>query len=181
MLGPIYRFFFKIRGWKLVGFIPPDLQKFVMVVAPHTSNWDFFVGLGARSMMGVDTRFVGKKELFKFPYGWIFRKLGGYPVDRSKNTNMVDAVCDIFESKDRFSICLTPEGTRSYAPVWKTGFWHIANKLQIPIVMVSMNYETKEIAIEKPFFTSGNIDNDIAFMKEHFKSVPGFHPEKGVH
>ena len=94
---------------------------------------------------------------------------------------MVDAVCDIFESKDRFSICLTPEGTRSYAPVWKTGFWHIANKLQIPIVMVSMNYETKEIAIEKPFFTSGNIDNDIAFMKEHFKSVPGFHPEKGVH
>lgn len=181
MLDPLYRFFFKLRGWKVVGKIPLDLKKFVMVVAPHTSNWDFFVGLGARSMMGVDTRFVGKKELFRFPFGWIFRKLGGYPVDRSKKTNMVDAVCEIFDSKDSFSICLTPEGTRSYAPVWKTGFWHIANKLQIPIVMVAMNYQTKEIIIEEPLFTSASMEDDIAAMKAYFSKVPGHHPELGVH
>lgn len=151
-----------------------------MVVAPHTSNWDFFVGLGARSIMGVDTKFAGKKELFKFPFGWIFRALGGYPVDRSKNNKFVDAVCDIFDSKETFSICLTPEGTRSYAPVWKTGFWHIANKLKVPIVMISMNYKTKSVIVEAPFFTSDDMEQDIAKMKEHFRNVPGYHPELGV-
>lgn len=180
MLGPVYRFFFKIRGWKVVGKIPDDLKKFVMVVAPHTSNWDFFVGLGARSVMGVDTRFAGKKELFRFPFGWIFKKLGGYPVDRSKKNNFVDAVCDIYDSKERFSICLTPEGTRSYAPVWKTGFWHIAHKLNIPIVMIAMNYETKSVVIEPPFFTSGNMETDISKMKDYFRKSPGLHPELGV-
>lgn len=151
-----------------------------MVVAPHTSNWDFFVGLGARSMMGTDTRYVGKRELFRFPFGWIFKALGGYPVDRSKNNKFVDAVCDLYNSKDRFSICLTPEGTRSYAPVWKTGFWHIAHNLQIPIVMIAMNYQTKSIVIEKPFSTSDDIDSDISKMKDYFKNVPGYHPELGV-
>jgi 1-acyl-sn-glycerol-3-phosphate acyltransferase len=180
MLGSIYRLFFKLRGWKVVGEIPKDLKKFVMVVAPHTSNWDFMVGLGARSVMGVDTKFAGKKELFKFPYGWIFRALGGYPVDRSKNNKFVDAVCDIYDSKEKFSICLTPEGTRSYAPVWKTGFWHIANKLNIPIVMIAMNYQTKRVVIEPPLFTSGDLEKDIAKMQDYFRKVPGYHPELGV-
>jgi 1-acyl-sn-glycerol-3-phosphate acyltransferase len=131
-------------------------------------------------MMGTDTRYVGKRELFRFPFGWIFKALGGYPVDRSKNNKFVDAVCDLYNSKDRFSICLTPEGTRSYAPVWKTGFWHIAHNLQIPIVMIAMNYQTKSIVIEKPFFTSDDIDSDISKMKDYFKNVPGYHPELGV-
>jgi 1-acyl-sn-glycerol-3-phosphate acyltransferase len=131
-------------------------------------------------MMGTDTRYVGKRELFRFPFGWIFKALGGYPVDRSKNNKFVDAVCDLYNSKDRFSICLTPEGTRSYAPVWKTGFWHIAHNLQIPIVMIAMNYQTKSIVIEKPFSTSDDIDSDISKMKDYFKNVPGYHPELGV-
>jgi len=177
MLGPIYRFFFRKRGWKLSGEVPKDLKKFVMIVAPHTSNWDFFVGLGARSMMGVNTHFAGKKELFRFPFGWLFRKLGGYPVDRSKRNNFVDAVCDIYNSKEEFSICMTPEGTRKYAPNWKTGFYHIAKNLHIPIVMVAFNYEKKEVRIETPFYPSGDIDKDIAFMKSYYKSVPGKIPE----
>lgn len=152
-----------------------------MVVAPHTSNWDFFVGLGARSMMGTDTRYVGKRELFRFPFGYIFRALGGYPVDRSKNNKFVDAVCELFNSKDNFSICLTPEGTRSYAPIWKTGFWHIAHNLNIPIVMIGMDYKSKSVVIKEPFLTSEHVESDISKMKEYFMQFEGFHPELGVH
>lgn len=151
-----------------------------MVVAPHTSNWDFFVGLGARSMMGTDTRYVGKRELFRFPFGYIFRALGGYPVDRSKNNKFVDAVCELFNSKDNFSICLTPEGTRSYAPIWKTGFWHIAHNLNIPIVMIGMDYKSKSVVIKEPFLTSEHVESDISKMKEYFMQFEGLHPELGV-
>lgn len=132
-------------------------------------------------MMGTDTRYVGKRELFRFPFGYIFRALGGYPVDRSKNNRFVDAVCELFNSKDKFSICLTPEGTRSYAPVWKTGFWHIAHNLNIPIVMIGMDYKSKSVVIKEPFLTSEDVESDISKMKEYFMQFEGFHPELGVH
>jgi 1-acyl-sn-glycerol-3-phosphate acyltransferase len=180
MFRHVYAFFFRLAGWKLVGGIPKDLKKYVMVVAPHTSNWDFFVGLAARSLMRIDTKYVAKKELFRFPFGWLFRALGGYPVDRSKSHNFVDAVSDLFKDKDRFSICLTPEGTRRYAPKWKTGFYYIALKAKVPVVMVGFNYKTKEVIAEPPFWPSGDEEKDIAFMKEYFRKIPGKYPEKGV-
>lgn len=131
-------------------------------------------------MMGTDTRYVGKRELFRFPFGYIFRALGGYPVDRSKNNKFVDAVCELFNSKDNFSICLTPEGTRSYAPIWKTGFWHIAHNLNIPIVMIGMDYKSKSVVIKEPFLTSEHVESDISKMKEYFMQFEGLHPELGV-
>ncbi|HEX5003037.1 MAG TPA: lysophospholipid acyltransferase family protein [Bacteroidia bacterium] len=180
MFRPVYAFLFWLTGWKIKGSINPDLQKYVMVVAPHTSNIDFFVGLAARSLMKIDTKYVAKKELFVFPFGWIFRALGGYPVDRSKSHNFVDAVADLFNKKERFSICLTPEGTRSYAPKWKTGFYYIALKAEVPIVMVAFNYQKKEVVAEPPFWPSGDEERDIEKMKTYFRNVPGKHPEKGV-
>lgn len=151
-----------------------------MIVAPHTSNWDFFVGLGARSILKLDTKYVAKKELFIFPFGWFFRKLGGYPVDRSKHTRFVEAVCDIYNSKERFGVAITPEGTRSYAPEWKTGFYYIANKLKIPVIMVAFNYEKKEVVLEEPFYITGDSEKDIAIMKNYYRNIPGKNPENGV-
>lgn len=180
MIRPIYAFLFRLAGWKVKGGISPDLKKYVMVVAPHTSNVDFFVGLAARSIMRIDTKYVAKKELFRFPFGGLFRALGGYPVDRSKSNNFVDAVSGLFKDKESFSICLTPEGTRSYAPKWKTGFYYIAQKAHVPIVMVAFNYMTKEVIAEPPFWPSGDEEKDIAFMKAYFRKIPGKHPEKGV-
>ena len=151
-----------------------------MIVAPHTSNWDFFIGLAARSILRVDTKYVAKQELFRFPFGWIFRKLGGYPVDRSKNTNFVDAVCDLLEKNPEFSICFTPEGTRSYVPKWKTGFYYIALKTKLPIIMVGFNYVKKEVCVEPPFMPSGNLDKDLEFMLSYYRKIPGKFPEKGI-
>lgn len=176
----IYNFFFKLFGWKIQGSIPTELKQYVMVVAPHTSNWDFLVGLASRSILKIDTRYVGKKELFRWPFGWLFRKLGGYPVDRSRNTNFVDAVADLFKEHKDFSICLTPEGTRSYAPNWKTGFYYIAQKAGIPVLMVGFDYGSKMIVIAPPFYPSGDIENDVEKMKQFFRKMKGKIPEKGV-
>ncbi|MBL0343459.1 MAG: 1-acyl-sn-glycerol-3-phosphate acyltransferase [Bacteroidetes bacterium] len=151
-----------------------------MIIAPHTSNWDFFLGLASRSVLGLETKYVAKKELFRFPFGWIFKNLGGYPVDRSKSNNFVDAVVEVFKTEPEFSICITPEGTRSYAPVWKTGFYYIAQKAGIPIVMVAFNYATKEVVVEPPFYLSGDIEKDFEFMKNYYRKVPGRNPKKGV-
>jgi 1-acyl-sn-glycerol-3-phosphate acyltransferase len=180
MFRPIYVLLFRLAGWKVTRGISPDLKRFVMVVAPHTSNWDFMVGLAARSIMRIETKYVAKKELFKFPFGMLFRALGGYPVDRSKSNNFVDAVVDLFNTKKTFSICLTPEGTRSYSPNWKTGFYYIALKAKVPIVMVAFDYKNKEVSAEPPFWPSGDEEKDIAFMKAHYRRISGKYPEKGV-
>lgn len=151
-----------------------------MIVAPHTSNWDFFVGLAARSILKLETKYLAKKELFRFPFGIIFRMLGGYPVDRTKHTNLVDAVANVYNAHERFSICITPEGTRKYVAEWKTGFYRIAEKLNIPIVMAGFDYSKKHVTVEPPFFTTGNIEKDIDFIKKYYRNIKGKHPELGV-
>lgn len=176
----LYRFFFNALGWKVKGRVPADLKKYVIIVAPHTSNWDFLVGLAARSILGIDSKYMAKKELFRFPFGWLFRKLGGYPVDRSKTNNFVDAVCDIFNSKEAFSIAITPEGTRSYSPKWKTGFYHIARQLQIPVIMVAFDYPSKTVRVETPMMLTGDIDREIESMQSYYRTIKGKNPELGV-
>ena len=176
-----YSLIFKWTGWKVRGSVPESLQQFVVIVAPHTSNWDFFVGLAARSLLHLDaTYYIAKKELFRPPFGWIFRKLGGFPVDRSRNTNLVDAVVELFNKYPRFSIAITPEGTRSHVPKWKTGFYYIALKANIPIVMVGFNYTAKEVTVAAPFMPTGDVEKDMEFMLSHYRKIPGKHPLQGV-
>ncbi|MBL0030856.1 MAG: 1-acyl-sn-glycerol-3-phosphate acyltransferase [Bacteroidetes bacterium] len=117
--------FLKALKWKIVGQVPEE-KKYIIVVAPHTSNYDFMIGLAVRSIMGFKASFLGKKELFRWPFGWLFRKLGGYPVDRSKHTNLVDAVAAIFDAHDKFAIAIAPE---EHANMLKSGnpdfiIWH---------------------------------------------------------
>ncbi|MCC6385542.1 MAG: 1-acyl-sn-glycerol-3-phosphate acyltransferase [Bacteroidia bacterium] len=152
-----------------------------MIVAPHTSNWDFMVGLAARSILKIDTKYLGKKELFRFPFGGLFRYLGGYPVDRARSTNMVDEVVKIYDSHNRFSICIAPEGTREKTEKFKTGFYYIAAKLNIPVVMVGFDYADKEVRIREPFDVSGEIEKDMLHILEFFSTVKGKYPEKGIH
>ena len=180
MFRLISHLLFRLTGWKVTGSVPTTLHQYVMIVAPHTSNWDFFVGMAARSILKVNTKYVAKKELFRFPFGWIFRKLGGYPVDRSKNTNFVDAVVELLEKNPDFAICFTPEGTRSYVPKWKTGFYYIALKRKIPIIMVGFNYAKKEVAVETPFMPTGDVEKDMEYMLNYYRKIPGKFPEKGI-
>lgn len=172
---------FKLSGWRIEGKPPHFLPKFVMIVAPHTSSWDFFVGVAARSIAHLEyVKFLGKVELFKWPQGILMRSLGGYPVDRSKNNNLVDNVVDIFNSKERFSIALTPEGTRKKVKKLRSGFYHIAKKAGIPIVMVGFDFERKLIDIQKPFYPTENTEKDMDEIWNYFSGVSGAKPELGI-
>jgi 1-acyl-sn-glycerol-3-phosphate acyltransferase len=114
----IYKFIFWVLGWKIVGDVPRDQKKYIIITVPHTSNWDFIIGVMVRGIMGFKSKFLGKKSLFKAPYGWLFRWLGGYPVDRSRSRNLVDQVIDIYNQHREFVIAVAPEGTRK---TWMNG------------------------------------------------------------
>ncbi|MCB0791783.1 MAG: 1-acyl-sn-glycerol-3-phosphate acyltransferase [Flavobacteriales bacterium] len=172
---------FRIMGWSVRSDMPPDLDKYIIVVAPHTSNLDFFIGLFARSIMRMnDVRYLAKKELFRWPLGSFFRALGGYPVDRSKKTNLVDQVAELFRTMPGFKIAITPEGTRTHVDRWRTGFYRIAQQADVPIVLAAMDYGRKEVAFSDVFPMTGDQDADIARMMAHFRGVRGRHPDKGV-
>lgn len=180
ILRPLYILIFeKILGWRIIG-NKPTANKFVMVVAPHTSNWDFMVGVWARSTLRMKAWYVAKKELFIWPFGYLFRALGGFPIDRKKSTHLVDQIVDLFNSREYFNLTITPEGTRSYNDNWKTGFYHIAQKAGVPIQLVGFDYERRIVQIAEPFTPSGNLEADIREMKNWFKQFKGKVPENGV-
>ena len=124
MLRPVYSFLFFLAGWTINGGFPPGLKKFIIAVAPHTSNWDFIVGVAARSILRIrQAKFLGKRSLFKSPFGFIFRWLGGYPVDRSKSEDRVAQAVALFNTHDEFILAIAPEGTRKKVERLKTGFY----------------------------------------------------------
>jgi len=180
MFAFLYKFFFTKLGWTIRGEWPKDLKKFIIVVAPHTSNWDFMIGLCVRSITNLESGFLGKKELFRFPFGWLFRKLGGHPVERSKSTNFVDAVTNIFNSEEQFVVAIAPEGTRKYSPNWKTGFFYISQKAQVPIVPVAIDYPSKSVIIDKPLNVEGDVSVFIDSLQSWFSNYTGKVPEFGV-
>lgn len=169
----LFDFAFRISGWKLVGNVPRHLPKSLIIVCPHASWTDFPIGLGARSMMNIPIYFWGKKELFDGMMGGIFSWLGGYPVDRSKNNNLVGAIVDIYNSKDSFHAVLAPEGTRKDVEALKTGFYYIAVQAKVPIVMIGFDYVNKQIRIEEPFMPTGDFEVDKLIIAEYYRTVPG--------
>lgn len=157
-------------GWKLVHDFPQDLQKYVVIAAPHTSWQDFPIGILARNTSGVKINFIGKASLFKGPFGFIFRSLGGTPVDRSTSNNLVDAIVNIFETKEQFRLALSPEGTRKKVDKWKTGFYFIAKGANVPIVMATLDFGKKQVKISEPYYTTDNKDKDFEYFHSFFNS-----------
>ena len=164
--------YFQLMGWTMNG-VFPEVKKCVVIVVPHTSWLDFPLGLLARRVINKKFHYVGKKSLFRAPYGWYFRWLGGAPVDRSKSSDMVSAIAKVFDEHEEFRFALAPEGTRKKVANWKTGFYYIAHKAGIPIVMVAFDYGKKEIKISQPITTSGNYDQDWPVFREFFRGVKG--------
>ncbi len=169
--------FFKILDWDLENHFDPGIKKCIIIVAPHTSNFDFFIGLLVRKILNIHIDFIGKKELFRWPYGWYFRMIGGSPVDRSKNQKKVDAIAELFEKHEVFRLALSPEGTRKKTERWKTGFYFIALKAKIPIIMVSFDFREKLVKISKPFYPTGNFEADFTGIKDYYVGVEGKVPE----
>ena len=174
----LYKFFFTRLGWKINGDVPRDLKKYIIVVAPHTSNWDFLVGLAVRSIMKFPSNYLGKKELFNPPFGWLFRKLGGYPVDRKGSHNLVDQVAEIFKSEDQFIIAIAPEGTRKNVTKWKTGFYHIARGAGVPIVMSYLDFKRKVAGVGPTFIPTGDIEADFRVFEEFYTKVTPKYPDQ---
>lgn len=175
----LYQFIFlKLLGWKIVGTMEANVKKSVLMVIPHTCNFDFFLGLFTRGIIGLEMNFVGKKELFAFPFGWYFRRVGGAALDRTGGKNNVDATVDIFNSREIFRLAIAPEGTRKKVTQLKTGFYFIALKANVPIIPVAFDYGKKEVRIGKPITVSGNYEEDMKIILPHFKDVKGKYPER---
>lgn len=167
-------------GWKSSGYDTRALKKVIYAVAPHTSYKDFFLGVLVRSERGIRSNFIGKDSLFKPPFGFIFYWLGGHPVDRSQHNNMVQAIIDVFNKNDHFSLAVAPEGTREQVDKFKTGFYYIARGAGVPIVMVRIDAIRKEMQFSEPFWPGDNAEKDLTFIYNHFKGIKGFVPEKSI-
>jgi len=178
MLGAICHFLLRLFGWKIEGWDLNQLNKYVIIVIPHTSYWDFPLGLLVRqAWRAPHVKFVGKHTLFKPPFGALFRWLGGYPVDRTRHTNFVDAVVQLFKEQERFVVVVAPEGTRKKVEKLKTGFYYIAMGAGVPIVMVKFDWGRKIVSNREPFYPTGNYEADLAVINDYFRGVQGKIPE----
>lgn len=181
MLRAIAILIFKMWGWKTEGSFSPEFKKYIIAVAPHTSNWDFPVGVLARSVLKIEkAKFLGKDSLFKPPFGWLFRWLGGYPVNRSKHQDMVQQVVDIFNAHEEFVLALAPEGTRKKIDKLKTGFYFIAKGAGVPIIPCGFDFERKTIVVGKPFYPTENQEQDLNFLIRFYRTIRGKNPELGI-
>ena len=169
--------FLRVFGWKIEGRYPNEIKKIMIIVVPHTSNWDFPIGLFLRPIWGADIKWCGKKSLFRFPMGIFARWLGGIPIDRSKRTNFVDAVVDEYNKSENLLIQIAPEGTRKKVDRLKTGFYHIAMGAKIPILMIKFDYGNKKVVVREPFYPSGDIEKDMEIINKYFKGTIGKIPE----
>jgi len=174
----MYKFiYFKLLKWKVVGEFPKELKQYIVIAAPHTHWYDLPMGLLLRRVTNTTINFVAKKELFVWPLGWYLRKVGGFSLDRTPGQKTVDAYAEMFKKHPDFILNIAPEGTRKKVDKWKTGFYYIAKKAEVPIVMVSFDYGRKTHTISKPFSPKDNVEADFELMHTFFEGVIGKVPE----
>ncbi|MBW3166505.1 lysophospholipid acyltransferase family protein [Ferrimonas balearica] len=183
MLATLSAFILKCAGWRIEGTLP-ERRKYVAIVAPHTSNWDFIIGLLARFQLDIPARFIGKHQLFRPPLGWLMRALGGRPVVRTQSNNLVEDVVAMFQQEPEFVLALAPEGTRSPVSHWKTGFYHIARGAGVPIVPVALDFRHRTIVIGQPLTPgeckAADMAQLLAFFRPHrgrfAQPIPHYQP-----
>jgi 1-acyl-sn-glycerol-3-phosphate acyltransferase len=175
----IARFLFRIFGWK-IDERGPDVPKAVIVVGPHTSNWDFIIGRLSFVLFGLKGRYLVKKELFFPPLGWLLKWIGAIPVDRKSNNNLTEKAAKLFNTSESLYIVFSPEGTRSYNPNWKKGFYYIAQNANVPIYICYIDFKTKTGGFHSLFYPTGDVKKDIDYIKSVMKNYQGRFPENGV-
>ncbi|HNP84547.1 MAG TPA: lysophospholipid acyltransferase family protein [Kouleothrix sp.] len=171
------RLLLRLMGWRVVGAMPPA-PKVVLVVAPHTSNWDFPIMLLLALALGIKAKWMGKHTLFRPPVGWFLRRLGGVPIDRTARHNVVGQAVAAFDAADRMVLAVLPEGTRKRTAYWKSGFYYIAQGAQVPIVLGFADYQRKEGGIGSMIIPSGDMDADMAKLRAFYTGITGRHPEQ---
>lgn len=167
---------FTLLGWRIEGELP-DVPKMVIIGAPHTSNWDFFLFLAVIYHFRVKARFLGKSGLFRWPFGWMFRKAGGIPVDRARPGGMVQQVKAAFDAEDELRLVIAPEGTRKAAATWKSGFVKIAEVAEVPVVFAGVDGPAKTIYISGAEEVGADRSEFMDRVREFYDDLPGLRPE----
>ena len=170
---------FKLLGWKYVLTVP-DYDKYIMCIAPHTTNWDLFLGKFFYWAVGRKSNFLMKKEWFFWPLGPLFRSWGGIPVFRDKKTSMTDRLAETAMKLSQFHLAITPEGTRKPNPDWKKGFYYIALKAEIPILLYGLDFADREIVCTKTIIPNGDVEAQMKEIKEYYKGFKGLHPHQFI-
>lgn len=165
----------RLLGWKLEGQCPAE-PKYVLIAAPHTSNWDFPFTLMVCFGLRLRIHWIGKSSLFPLGGGWLARWLGGIPVDRSRSGNMVQSTVDAFAANPRLALVLSPEGTRGKVSHWKTGFYHIACGAGVPVAMAFLDYRRKVGGIGRMLTPSGDLERDMEEIQAFYRNVSGKNP-----
>ena len=159
-------------GWRIEGQFP-DRAKLIVIVAPHTSNWDFPIGISAVFALGLRVRFLGKDALFRPPLGWLMRWFGGMPVVRESPQGAVSQVVEMIEAERAVFLAITPAGTRSSVAPWRSGFYHIAHAARVPILPIAFDGERRAIRLFAPFETSGDYDADLPRLMALYEGIRG--------
>lgn len=167
-------------GWKIDESVPGGIKQAVICMGPHTSNWDFIIGRMAFRYYGVKAKFLIKKELFFPPLGWILKGMGGIPINRKGNANFTDTASRLFKEYKDLYLVFTPEGTRSYNPRWKKGFYYIALQAKVPILLGYMDYSNKTGGFKEIFTPTGDPEADIKYIKNALSQFKGKYPENGI-
>ena len=166
--------YYNVCRWKVYGDFSSDtVKKCVVIAVPHTSWHDFYMGVLIRNVLNTKIDFIAKKELFKWPFGYFFKALGGTPIDRTPGQDKVKVIANIFKEKEEFRLSIAPEGTRKKVHKLKTGFYYIALEAKVPIIMVAFDFKKKEHRISKPLYPSGNINQDMMKIHAFFEGAVG--------
>jgi 1-acyl-sn-glycerol-3-phosphate acyltransferase len=167
----------RAAGWRTEG-TPPAEGKYVLIAAPHTSNWDFPLMLATAFVFRIDIFWMGKESLFPFPLATLMKWLGGIPIDRSKSQNVVEQMIEIYSCNEKLVVAIPPEGTRSKVKSWKTGFYHIAAGANVPIASGFLDYGRKVSGFGPHFYPTGDLDQDLKKMQAFYRGVTGKYPSK---
>ena len=165
-----------LGGWRVEGELP-NVRKAIIPVAPHTSNWDFFIGVFVMLALGLNLSYLGKHTIFRFPVNNLLRWLGGIPVDRRAAAGVVEQMVVQFKQRDELILALSPEGTRTKVAEWKKGFLHIAKAAQVPVIPVGLDFSRKVVDITAPIMITGDIDAELRRVKAALAHAVGKHPE----
>ncbi|MCH7965562.1 MAG: lysophospholipid acyltransferase family protein [Bacteroidetes bacterium] len=169
--------FLKLFGWDAVQGLP-KFKKYVLIGAPHTSNWDFVLAMLVALAIGLRFKWLGKHTLFKNPFGYVLKFFGGIPIDRTIHSSVIERVAEMFNNSERLVIAITPEGTRSKTEFWKSGFYYIALNAKVPVAFAFLDYENKKIGVGDHFIPCGDIDADMQIIRNFYSGIKGKRPEK---
>lgn len=188
MLKTLSKFVFFLTGWKIVGEMPKDLKKGVIIAAPHTSYWDFLYARAAFFIMDIPMKVTIKKEVVNFPvFGWFARQLGAIAIDRKpkegnlkRKKSMVDAMVDLINEREELIMMITPEGTRKHVPRWKTGFYRVAEAANVPIILGYLDYSKKHAGLGPVFTPTGDYEADLKIIMDFYRDKIAKYPKQGV-